>query len=175
MDAAMREVWGSGWMHNRMRVVAASFLVKNLLLPWQVRCGMWGGAVWGGCGVAWRGAGRTQTQDHCSLCAPSPHLIGPTPPPPILRHPPACPPPPPLPAAVGPEALLGRAAGRRPRVRRAWLAVCGRVHVRCACGAAAAVRRRCVRCAVRRGQGQGALWVGRLREERSFLLPIESW
>ena len=31
----MREVWGTGWMHNRMRVVAASFLVKNLLLPWQ--------------------------------------------------------------------------------------------------------------------------------------------
>jgi cryptochrome 2 len=35
VDAAMREVWGTGWMHNRMRVVAASFLVKNLLLPWQ--------------------------------------------------------------------------------------------------------------------------------------------
>ncbi|KAL4431148.1 hypothetical protein ABPG75_006404 [Micractinium tetrahymenae] len=35
VDAAMREVWGTGWMHNRMRVVAASFMVKNLLLPWQ--------------------------------------------------------------------------------------------------------------------------------------------
>jgi hypothetical protein len=35
VDAAMREVWSTGWMHNRMRVVAASFLVKNLLLPWQ--------------------------------------------------------------------------------------------------------------------------------------------
>jgi hypothetical protein len=35
VDAAMRELWGTGWMHNRMRVVAASFLVKNLLLPWQ--------------------------------------------------------------------------------------------------------------------------------------------
>lgn len=35
VDAAMREVWGTGWMHNRMRVVAASFLVKDLLLPWQ--------------------------------------------------------------------------------------------------------------------------------------------
>jgi cryptochrome 1 len=36
VDAAMREVWSTGWMHNRMRVVAASFMVKNLLLPWQV-------------------------------------------------------------------------------------------------------------------------------------------
>jgi cryptochrome 1 len=35
VDAAMREVWSTGWMHNRMRVVAASFMVKNLLLPWQ--------------------------------------------------------------------------------------------------------------------------------------------
>ena len=35
VDAAMREVWSTGWMHNRMRVVAASFLVKTLLLPWQ--------------------------------------------------------------------------------------------------------------------------------------------
>ena len=31
VDAAMRELWSSGWMHNRLRVVAASFLVKNLL------------------------------------------------------------------------------------------------------------------------------------------------
>jgi len=35
VDAGMREVWASGWMHNRMRVVCASFLVKHLLLPWQ--------------------------------------------------------------------------------------------------------------------------------------------
>lgn len=35
VDAAMRELWSTGWMHNRMRVVCASFLVKNLLLPWQ--------------------------------------------------------------------------------------------------------------------------------------------
>ena len=31
----MRELWSTGWMHNRMRMVCASFLVKNLLLPWQ--------------------------------------------------------------------------------------------------------------------------------------------
>ena len=37
VDAGMRELWSTGWMHNRMRVVCASFLVKNLLLPWQVR------------------------------------------------------------------------------------------------------------------------------------------
>ena len=35
VDAAMRELWHTGWMHNRMRMVAASFLVKNLLIPWQ--------------------------------------------------------------------------------------------------------------------------------------------
>ena len=31
----MRELWTTGWMHNRVRMVVASFLVKNLLLPWQ--------------------------------------------------------------------------------------------------------------------------------------------
>ncbi|MGJ0510616.1 MAG: cryptochrome/photolyase family protein [Methylocystis sp.] len=36
VDAAMREVWRTGYMHNRARMVAASFLVKHLLLPWQV-------------------------------------------------------------------------------------------------------------------------------------------
>jgi deoxyribodipyrimidine photo-lyase len=31
----MRELRATGWMHNRVRMVAASFLVKDLLLPWQ--------------------------------------------------------------------------------------------------------------------------------------------
>jgi deoxyribodipyrimidine photo-lyase len=35
VDAAMRELWLTGYMHNRARMVAASFLVKHLLLPWQ--------------------------------------------------------------------------------------------------------------------------------------------
>lgn len=35
VDAAMRELWITGYMHNRARMVAASFLVKHLLLPWQ--------------------------------------------------------------------------------------------------------------------------------------------
>ena len=35
VDAGMRELWTTGWMHNRARLVAASFLVKHLLLPWQ--------------------------------------------------------------------------------------------------------------------------------------------
>lgn len=35
VDAGMRELWTTGWMHNRLRMVVASFLVKNLLLPWQ--------------------------------------------------------------------------------------------------------------------------------------------
>ncbi len=35
VDAAMRQLWLTGWMHNRARMVAASFLVKHLLIPWQ--------------------------------------------------------------------------------------------------------------------------------------------
>ena len=35
VDAGMRELWHSGWMHNRVRMIAASFLVKDLLVPWQ--------------------------------------------------------------------------------------------------------------------------------------------
>lgn len=35
VDAGMRELATTGWMHNRVRMVAASFLVKHLLLPWQ--------------------------------------------------------------------------------------------------------------------------------------------
>jgi deoxyribodipyrimidine photo-lyase len=31
----MRELWTTGWMHNRVRMVTASFLVKDLLLPWS--------------------------------------------------------------------------------------------------------------------------------------------
>jgi deoxyribodipyrimidine photo-lyase len=35
VDAGMRELWHTGWMHNRIRMVVASFLVKHLLQPWQ--------------------------------------------------------------------------------------------------------------------------------------------
>jgi deoxyribodipyrimidine photo-lyase len=35
VDAGMRQLWATGWMHNRVRMVAASFAVKHLLLPWQ--------------------------------------------------------------------------------------------------------------------------------------------
>jgi deoxyribodipyrimidine photo-lyase len=34
VDAGLRELWHTGWMHNRVRMIAASFLVKDLLLPW---------------------------------------------------------------------------------------------------------------------------------------------
>lgn len=44
VDAGMREMLATGWMHNRVRMIVASFLVKDLLLPWQQ------GAVW-----FWRG------------------------------------------------------------------------------------------------------------------------
>ena len=36
VDAGLRELWHQGWMHNRVRMVVASFLTKNLRLPWQV-------------------------------------------------------------------------------------------------------------------------------------------
>ena len=34
IDAGMRELWTTGWMHNRVRMVVASFLAKNLRIPW---------------------------------------------------------------------------------------------------------------------------------------------
>ena len=40
VDAGMRELWRTGWMHNRARMVAASFLVKHLLISWRE------GAAW---------------------------------------------------------------------------------------------------------------------------------
>lgn len=35
VDAGMRQLWETGWMHNRVRMIVASFLCKDLLLPWQ--------------------------------------------------------------------------------------------------------------------------------------------
>ena len=35
VDAGMRELWHTGYMHNRVRMVTASFLVKNLLIDWR--------------------------------------------------------------------------------------------------------------------------------------------
>ena len=35
VDAGMRELWATGYIHNRVRMVVASFLVKHLLQPWQ--------------------------------------------------------------------------------------------------------------------------------------------
>ena len=40
VDAGMRELWRTGWMHNRVRMVVASFLVKHLQIRWQE------GAAW---------------------------------------------------------------------------------------------------------------------------------
>jgi len=34
VDAGMRQLWATGWMHNRVRMIAASFLVKHLRLAW---------------------------------------------------------------------------------------------------------------------------------------------
>lgn len=35
VDAGMRQLHKTGWMHNRVRMIAASFLTKDLLIPWQ--------------------------------------------------------------------------------------------------------------------------------------------
>ncbi|WP_412062857.1 cryptochrome/photolyase family protein [Rubrivirga sp. IMCC45206] len=35
VDAGMRQLWAQGWMHNRLRMVTASFLTKHLLIRWQ--------------------------------------------------------------------------------------------------------------------------------------------
>ncbi|GBL43746.1 deoxyribodipyrimidine photo-lyase [Verrucomicrobiota bacterium] len=40
VDAGMRQLWATGWQHNRVRMVTASVLVKHLLQPWQ------DGAAW---------------------------------------------------------------------------------------------------------------------------------
>nr|WP_035613537.1 deoxyribodipyrimidine photo-lyase [Hyphomonas johnsonii] len=36
VDAGMRQLWHTGFMHNRVRMIVASFLTKHLLLPWQM-------------------------------------------------------------------------------------------------------------------------------------------
>jgi deoxyribodipyrimidine photo-lyase len=35
VDAGMRQLWSSGWMHNRVRMIVGSFLTKDLLIKWQ--------------------------------------------------------------------------------------------------------------------------------------------
>ncbi len=35
VDAGMRELWTTGWMHNRVRMIAASFLIKDLMIHWR--------------------------------------------------------------------------------------------------------------------------------------------
>lgn len=40
VDAGMRQLWATGWMHNRVRMIVASFLVKHLRISWQE------GAAW---------------------------------------------------------------------------------------------------------------------------------
>ncbi|MEO6003750.1 MAG: deoxyribodipyrimidine photo-lyase [Opitutus sp.] len=40
VDAGLRQLWATGWMHNRVRMVVGSFLVKHLRLPWTL------GAAW---------------------------------------------------------------------------------------------------------------------------------
>ena len=35
VDAGMRELWATGWMHNRVRMIVASFLIKDLMIDWR--------------------------------------------------------------------------------------------------------------------------------------------
>ncbi len=35
VDAGMRQLWQTGWMHNRVRMIVASFLVKHLMIDWR--------------------------------------------------------------------------------------------------------------------------------------------
>ncbi|MFN3353354.1 MAG: cryptochrome/photolyase family protein [Brevundimonas sp.] len=35
VDAGMRQLWTTGWMHNRVRMIVASFLIKHLLIDWR--------------------------------------------------------------------------------------------------------------------------------------------
>lgn len=35
VDAGMRQLWKTGWMHNRVRMIVGSFLVKDLFIRWQ--------------------------------------------------------------------------------------------------------------------------------------------
>jgi deoxyribodipyrimidine photo-lyase len=35
VDAGMRQLWRTGWMHNRVRMIVASFLIKHLLIDWR--------------------------------------------------------------------------------------------------------------------------------------------
>ena len=36
VDAGMRQLWQTGWMHNRVRMIVASFLIKDLFIDWRV-------------------------------------------------------------------------------------------------------------------------------------------
>ncbi|TNE29742.1 MAG: deoxyribodipyrimidine photo-lyase, partial [Alphaproteobacteria bacterium] len=36
VDAGMRQLWRTGWMHNRVRMIAASFLIKDLFIDWRI-------------------------------------------------------------------------------------------------------------------------------------------
>jgi deoxyribodipyrimidine photo-lyase len=35
VDAGLRELWQTGWMHNRVRMIVASFLIKHLMIDWR--------------------------------------------------------------------------------------------------------------------------------------------
>lgn len=36
VDAGLRELWATGWMHNRVRMIVGSFLIKDLMIDWRL-------------------------------------------------------------------------------------------------------------------------------------------
>ena len=87
VDAAMRQLLAEGWMHNRARMCVASFLIKDLHLPWQrgarstssitwstVTCHP---TTWGGSG--WPAPGRRRRRSTgCSTRSPRARQFDPT-------------------------------------------------------------------------------------------------
>ncbi len=65
VDAGMRQLWRSGWMHNRVRMIVASFLVKHLLQP-----------LAGGRGLVPGHAGRCRPRGQCRVLAVGRRLRG---------------------------------------------------------------------------------------------------
>jgi len=76
VDAGMRQLWHSGWLHNRVRMIVASFLTKHLLVDWRVgERWFWDALVdadYGNNGVNWQWVSGTgvDTQLYTRIMAP---------------------------------------------------------------------------------------------------------
>lgn len=73
VDAGMRQLLREGWMHNRARMITASFLTKTLYLDWREgarhSCGIWSTGTWrttSSTGSGWRAPAPTPGRTACS-------------------------------------------------------------------------------------------------------------